>query len=333
MEKDRRPTIVDVAKEAGVSRSLVSLVLQNPEKVSEHRKAAVHVAMQKLGYRPNRAARSLIQQRSDTIGVLVSDLRNPFYTEVLDGIEAKAREHDLRVLLADGGRDRDREKTVAETFIELRTDGIIAIAPRLSTNDLSEIARVTATVVVARPGRRPTRTSSVHTDDDVGIELAIDHLWQLGHRRIAHVSGGTSPGARAREAAYLRAMAKRDATDVRVVQAEPDESGGYQAGLTLLDTSARPTAIVASNDYAALGLLHAASVAGLECPRDISIVGYDNSALAQLGPISLTTVNQPRLQMGETAWLMLAELIARADARTAALTPTLVVRRTTAPPR
>lgn len=327
MDKERRPTIVDVAREAGVSRSLVSLVLQNPDKVSARRKAAVHEAMKELGYRPNRAARALAQQRTDTIGVLVSDLHNPFYTEVLDGIEELASLQDYRVLIAAGGRDRENEKRAADTFIELRTDGIIAITPRLTTAQIADIAETLPTVVVARPGKRPSRTSSVHTDDALGIDLAVEHLWQLGHRRIAHVSAGNGPGAKARESAYLESMARRGAAaDAVVVRAEPNEAGGHDGALRLLDAALVPTAVIASNDYAALGVMNAVRERGLSCPADVSIVGYDNSILSQLQPVSLTSVNQPRLRMGEIAWEMLTQLMAGDAPRTEALVPHLEVR-------
>ena len=330
MEKKRRPTIVDVAREAGVSRSLVSLVLQNPDKVSARRKADVHAAMKTLDYRPNRAARALAQQRTDTIGLLVSDLHNPFYTEVLDGIEQLAGAQGYRVLIATGGRDRDNEKHAADTFIELQVDGIIAITPKLTTEEIGNIAEILPTVVVARPGKRPPRTSSVHTDDTIGIDLAVEHLWQLGHRHIAHVSAGSGPGAKARESAYLSSMTRRGAAaDAVVVRAEPNEAGGHDGAITLLDRPAVPTAVIASNDYAALGVMEAARERAMSVPADISIVGYDNSILSQLQPISLTSVNQPRLRMGEIAWEMLTQLMAGEPPRTEALMPHLEVRRST----
>jgi DNA-binding LacI/PurR family transcriptional regulator len=331
---DRRPTIVDVARAAGVSRSLVSLVLQNPAKVSPTRKAAVHEAMRTLGYRPNRAARSLAQRRTDTIGVLVSDLHNPFYTEVLDGIEEIAVQSGYQVLIAAGGRNSENEKGAADTFIELRTDGIIMITPRLTNRQIGDFASLIPTVVVGRPGVRPPHCSSVHTDDAAGIELALDHLWQLGHRRIAHVSAGDGPGAKARESGYLEAMRRRGLGDaVHVARAEPNESGGYHGALELLNSGSRPTAIVASNDFAAVGVLSALAELGLSSPHDVSVVGYDNSILAHLQPVSLTSVNQPRIEMGRAAAEMLRALVGGEKSTTAALLPSLVIRKTTAAPR
>ncbi len=253
---ERRPTIVDVAREAGVSRSLVSLVLQNPDKVSPVRKQAVHDAMKRLGYRPNAAARTLAQRRTDTIGVLVSDLHNPFYTEVIDGISQVTETLGLRTLIASGGLDPKAERAAANTFIELRVEGMIMITPRLTNQEIADIAALCPTVVVGRPGERPAGCSRVHTDDAIGIGLALDHLVGLGHERIAHVSAGDNPGARAREAAYRDAMVRLDLErNIEVVKAAPNQEGGYDGArelLTLTDAvrqlDLRPAAAGADDD-------------------------------------------------------------------------------------
>lgn len=331
---ERRPTILDVAREAGVSRSLVSLVLQNPEKVSAARKEAVRQAMRKLGYRPNAAARTLAQRRTDTVGVLISDLHNPFYTEVIDGIEAVMAEQGLRTLIASGGRDPARERAAGNTFIEHRVEGIIMITPRLTNDDIADIGAVIPTVVVGRPGERPAGCSRVHTDDALGIGLALDHLVGLGHERIAHVSAvGDNPGARARAAAYRERMAALGLERfIEVVDADPNQEGGYAAARELLELRPRPTAIVASNDFTAVGVLGAVAAAGLRCPDDVSVVGYDNTIFAQLEPVRMTTVNQPRRLMGETAATLLRDQIAGHGTSAVALEPELVARVTSGAP-
>lgn len=330
---ERRPTIVDVAREAGVSRSLVSLVLQNPDKVSPARKQAVHDAMARLGYRPNAAARTLAQRRTDTIGVLVSDLHNPFYTEVIDGIAQVTDALGYRTLIASGGRDPKAERAAANTFIELRVEGLIMITPRLSNEEIADVAALCPTVVVGRPGERPAGCSRVHTDDVIGIGLALDHLVSLGHERIAHVSAGDNPGARAREAAYRDAMVRLGLESrVEVVKATPNQEGGYDGARELLALTEPPTAIMASNDFVALGVLGAVSDAGLRCPEHVSVVGYDNSIFAQLQPVRLTTVNQPRRLMGETAATLLRDQLAGLGTSAVALEPELVARSTSGPP-
>lgn len=333
MSVERRPTIVDVAREAGVSRSLVSLVLQNPEKVGAVRKQAVHDAMARLGYRPNAAARTLAQSRTDTLGVLISDLHNPFYTEIIDGIEEEAAAGGLRTLIASGGRDPQRERDAANTFVELRVEGLILLTPRLTTDEIAALGATLPTVVVGRPGEQPVGCGHVHTDDRAGIGLALDHLADLGHTRIAHVSAGDNPGARAREAAYREWMAHRGLErEVDVVNAEPNQDGGRAAAIELLARPSRPTAILASNDFVAVGILGAAHEAGVAVPEQLSIVGYDNSIFAQLEPVQLTTINQPRSLMGETAARLLRAQASGEPASAVALQPELVIRATSGPP-
>lgn len=333
MSAERRPTIVDVAREAGVSRSLVSLVLQNPEKVSAKRQQAVREAMARLGYRPNAAARTLAQRRTDTVGIIISDLHNPFYTEIIDGIDADATAHGLRTLIASGGRDPRRERDAANTFIELRVEGLILLTPGLATADLAEIGATLPTVVVGRPGEQPAGCGHVHTDDHAGIGLAIDHLVGLGHARIAHVSAGDNPGARAREAAYRDWMTQRGlASHIDVVRAAPNQDGGREAARELFARAARPTAIMASNDFVAVGVLGAAHEAGVAVPEQLSIVGYDNSIFAQLEPVQLTTINQPRSLLGATAARLLREQVAGGASTAVALQPELVRRATSGPP-
>ncbi|MCP2635451.1 LacI family transcriptional regulator [Microbacterium sp. HD4P20] len=328
----RRPTMSDVAREANVSRSLVSLVLQHPEKVGDKRKRAVHDAMRRLGYRPNAAARQLASQRTDTFGVLVSDLHNPFYTEVIDGILEAAEDFRHQVLIASGERDPSKEKAAAEAFAELRAEGVILITPTMSTEDIEAIALAVPTVIVGRPGPRPVGTGRVLTDDERGVRVALDHLLALGHREIGFVAAGENPGARAREDAFLAAMTGVGLADrAHIASAAPNQEGGYAAGREMLTAARRPTAILASNDLAALGVLGAAADLNLRWPTDLSVVGYDNTILAQLQPIALTSVNQPRRLMGRTATTLLRDLTRGGEPSSVTLDPELVVRSTTGP--
>ena len=171
----------------------------------------------------------------------------------------------------------------------------------------------------------------MRTDDDAGIALAIGHLVSLGHERIAHVSAGDNPGAIARQAAYRAEMSQRGLREhIHVATAQPTQEGGFDGARELLSQEERPTAIVASNDFAALGVLGAVQAMGLSCPDDVSVVGYDNSIFAQLEPVQLTTINQPRFRMGEEVARVLREQVAGGAVGDVALEPQLVVRRTTA---
>lgn len=302
--------------------------------VSRESRDAVLAAAEELGYRPNAAARSLVQRRSFNVGVLVSDLHNPFFAEIIDGIEAAAAAGGYRMLIATGNRDRGAEAHALETLLELRTDGVILLSPRLAPPLVARAGRSVPVAVVASPMRVP-RVDVVVNDDVRGAELAIKHLAGLGHRRIAMVDGGDGAGAAERRCGYEAAMRRLGLGDlIRVAAGDYTEEGGYSGARHLLRLHPRPTAIFASNDLAAVGALDAVEEAGLGVPADVSLVGYDNTALASLRHISLTTVHQPRRQIGEMAMKAVLRRIERnrARAKRLVLEPRLVSRQTTGPP-
>jgi DNA-binding LacI/PurR family transcriptional regulator len=329
------PTILDVARRAGVSKSLVSLVMRGSAMVKEDKRAAVLRAADELGYRPNAAARSLVRQRSSLIGVMLSDLHNPYFTEVVDGIEREAIAAHYRALFNTGSRIADRESEAVETLLQLRTDGLILAGSVLPNRIIEAAAERVPVVVVARPSRS-LLVDSVTNDDRAGARLAVAHLADLGHRDIAHVDGGSGAGAAARRSGYAQAMEQRGlAAHVRVVAGAFTEEGGSSGIASLLAKGRPPTAVFVANDLAAVGALHALEEHGLEVPGDVSLVGYDNIALAALGHIDLTTIDQPRREIGATAVHLLLERLRgeRSRARHVLIPPGLVVRGTTAPPR
>jgi DNA-binding LacI/PurR family transcriptional regulator len=329
-----RTTILDVAAKAGVSKSLVSLVMQGAENVSEEKRNRVLAAAEELGYRPNAAARSLVRRRSNLFGVLLSDLHNPFFAEVIDGVQAEAAERGYRAIICSGDRVERSEEQALETLLELRMDGLILASPVLDMDVIAKASDELPTVLVARHAGVPT-VDSVANDDRSGAELAINHLVQCGHQRIAHIDGGQGAGALERRLGYENAM-RRAGLDrhIHVVQASFTEDGGRQGAKALLECEQMPTAIFASNDLAAVGALGFLADKGIRVPEDISIVGYDNTALASLRHINLTTVNQPRPDMGRAAVTLLLERLEsrREIAQHLLIPPTLVVRGTTAPP-
>jgi DNA-binding LacI/PurR family transcriptional regulator len=327
------PTIHDVAELAGVSKSVVSRVLRGNGSVSAASRDAVMRAARSLGYRPNAVARSLVQGRTSNVGVLVSDLHNVFFAEILDGIDAVAGGAGYRMLIVTGNRDADAEAAALETLLQLRTDGVILVGPRLPAEVVSGAGRQVPLAVVGNPRRVP-RADGIVNDDVRGAELAVEHLAALGHTRIAMIDGANGAGAAERRAGYEAAMRRLGLGDrIRVAAGDFTEDGGYGGALRLLEGSP-PTAILASNDQAAVGALTALEEAGLDVPRDISLVGYDNTALASLRQISLTTIDQPRRQLGEMAMKAVLRRIERPDARTRRLVlePELVVRATTGSP-
>jgi DNA-binding LacI/PurR family transcriptional regulator len=330
--KGTRPaTLEDVAREAGVSRALVSLVMRQKPQVSQERRRRVLAAAAALGYRPNAMARSLASRHTNTVGVLLNDLHNPFFAEIADGIERVARDRGYRILLSTGSRKRGREEAALEAFLEYRVDGLILVSTLLSAPKISQAATLAPVTLVSHTLRAPG-VDSVLTDDVYGAELAVAYLIELGHRRIVHIDGGRNPGSRPRRQGYERAM---DAAGLKglVVPGDFSEGSGAEAAGQLLKLPRLPTAVLTSNDMAAAGAMDRLAEAGYSIPRDISIVGYDNTSLAQLRQVSLTTVNQPREEMGRLAMQTVLERIegGRTEAVSHVTAPTLVVRRSSGP--
>ena len=330
-----KPTITDVARRAGVSKSLVSLVMRGADHVSPERRQAVNKAAAELGYRPNAMARSLVQRRTHLVGVMVSDLHNPFFADVVAGIQEQAARTGYKVLVNSGNRAAAREADAMETLLQLRADGIILGSPVLDDEVIGRASREVPIVLVGREAHGPA-VDSVTNDDRAGAEVAVEHCVSLGHRRIAHIDGGHGAGAPARRHGYEAAMKRLGLGDlVSVVSGTYTEEGGHTGCLLLLAQTPRPTAIFAANDLAAIGALNAIEESGLKVPDDVSLVGYDNTSLAALRHISLTTIHQPRLEMGQLALSTLLERIDqdREEPRRVVLSPSLVVRASTAPPR
>jgi len=323
----------DVAKEAGVSRALVSLVMREAPNVSDTRRKAVLSAASKLGYRPNVLARNLASQHTHTIGVVINDFHNPFFAEALDGIQAGGSESGYRIILGNGCRSRSGEAQAIETLIDYRVDAMIVIGPRLATANIVAVAESLPIVTVGRAVRSQA-VFTVNNNDAVGARLAVDHLLGLGHTDIAHIDGGAGAGAAPRRAGYERAMAAAGLQKmVRVVRGDFTEASGAYAAEQLLGSGRRPTAVFAANDQSAIGALGVMVSRGLSVPGEISLVGYDNIAISASRHLLLTTIDQPRTSMGRVACRLAVE---RIEGRSASVVhhvvePSLVERSTTGP--
>ena len=327
-----RPTIRDVALKAGMSKSLVSLALSGSPKVSPASRERIEKAAADLGYRPNATARSLSVRRSKTIGVLILDLHNPVFAEILDGVQSEVRQFGFKTMLVTGGDNPSLEQEEIEKLLEFQVEGLILISHRLSHEVLQKFAAEVPTVVVTRDDFAGSGIDTVRNDDVAGARLAVDHLVSLGHRRIVCLNGGDNPVSHLRAQGYSEAMTAHSLVDqIHVVPGGLTESGGYKAAETALVLG--PTALVVANDIAAIGAIAAVENAGHRVPENISVIGYDGISLGGLRRISLTTIAQPLAQLGRWSAERILGRIAdpSGTAHHDLLASELVVRGTTGP--
>lgn len=342
-----RPTMADVATRAGVSRTLVSFILDGKPGASEETRQRVLAVAQEIGYRPDSAARLLARGRSRTLGVLM-DVRQLFEAELVTGIYPAAERLGYEVLLSANLPDRD-ESVPIEALLSHRCGSLILLGPSSGVDELRTLAARVPVVVVGRRldesagsvessrERSSAGLATVRTDDTKGIHDAVGYLVELGHRDIHHVDGGKDPGSADRRKAYRAAMRSHGLLkQAKVIPGAHDEAAGTAAAQVILASDTRPTAVLAGNDRCALGLLDGLSRAGVEVPGDISLIGYDDSHLSDNPRIDLTTVHQDAAELAQHAVQLAIAMLDegnRDDAeRDVVLQPRLVIRGTTAPP-
>ncbi|WP_105974276.1 LacI family DNA-binding transcriptional regulator [Streptomyces geranii] len=338
----RRITIVDVARHAQVSVTSVSKVLRNAYGASPEMQEKVRRAIDELGFRPHAGARGLRGQ-TYTIGVMLPDIRNPFFPEILDGITASLKDTEYQVLLGPGCNGEKEEARVTEAMLDRGMDGLVLVAPVSPRAHLDHVGTAVPTVVVGRHGTSPAY-DTVTDDDMAGAAQVVAHLAGLGHRRIAHIDHHETDPTRLMEMpnahranGYRLAMRAHGLEEwINVVATSYTQQGGYEGTRQLLALPAadRPTAVFAGADVVAMGVLEAVAEAGLSVPDDLSVAGYDNTTFAAFGPVSLTSVDQAGREMGRNAVRLLLERIAdRGRPSTkVTLSPTLVPRRSTTRP-
>jgi len=324
--------MADVAERVGVSRALVSLVFRNQPGASQETRERVHRAAEELGYRPDSAARLLASGRSRTLGVLVT-VHQPFQADLVEGIYPEAERLGYDVLLSATAPSRGERRAV-EALLSHRCEALILLGADADAPELEEWARRVPTVMIGRrlPG---IQVDCVHSAETKGVRQAVDYLVELGHRDIVHIDGGRGAGAADRRRGYLAAMRRHGLGEwARVIPGAHDEQAGIDAGQQLLAEDRLPTAVLAGNDWAAMGLLHALGRAGVDVPGQLSVVGYDDSHLSHLSRIDLTTVRQDADRLAEHAVRLVVGRLEdpTLPVRTTVLEPKLVVRGTTAPP-
>jgi LacI family transcriptional regulator len=324
-------TIKDVARAAGVSASTVTRALSNPEMVNPATRERVRQTAAALGYQPNRAARGLITGRTGNLGLLVPDLANPFFPSIVKGVQARAHESDYAVFLVDTDEDATAEAGLVRKLSK-QVDGLILCSPRMAEEELRTILGETPVVLVNRRVGRVPSVTPAFTD---AMRQAVSHLTALGHRRIAYVAGPRSSWANRERVRSLRAVIDTSNTElVEIGNVTPQFPGGVAAADQVLATGV--SAVIAYNDLVALGLLHRFAARGVAVPADISLLGFDDIALAEMVHPSLTTVALPKEQSGRAAVDLLLQLLEQPDRATAVrreLPTQLMVRGSTGPAR
>jgi DNA-binding LacI/PurR family transcriptional regulator len=327
-----RPRLEDVAAAVGLSAASVSLVLRGAPGPSAATRERVLEAAARLGYRPDRAASSLASRRSRLIGVMM-DVLNTYHGELVADLDEAAERAGYDVVLSTVTRGRDERRAV-ETLTDSRCEALVLLGPEAPDELLAALGRQLPVAVIGRP-LQAAGVDVVRAADDDGVGAAVDHLVGLGHTGIGYVDGGGGTIATARRGGYERAMRRHGlAGRARVVPGDHTEEAGSRAGRVLTGAGTLPTAVVTFNDRVAVGLLDTLTRAGLDVPRDVSVIGYDDSPLARLAHIGLTTVSQNSRELTGHAVAALVERLegTRTEAREVVLPPRLVVRTTTAPP-
>ena len=322
-------TIRDVARRAEVSVATVSRALNGLENVSEQTRNKVADAIRELGYVPHAGARSLSLSRSNAIGVVLPDLHGEFFSEIVRGMDREASRHGYLLLLSNL-HGRKQQAVLALQAMRGRVDGLVVMAPQLSEPELAQAlpAGLPALLINTRTeeGGRP----SIHLDNGAGSRRVVDHLVQLGRKRIVHIRGPEGNiDAQERAQAFHDACAKKGVHG-EVVPGDFAEQSGGAAIEALLKKGGRFDAVFAANDNMAIGALQALRNAGLKVPQDVAVVGFDDIPLAK--HLGLTTVRVRIAELGERALARLLTIVGQADDGGDELhAPELVVRTTTDP--
>ena len=334
-KRGARITIVDVARHAGVSVASASKVLREAPGVSDSMRERVKESMEALSYRPHRPARGM-RGRTYTVGMIVSDIENPFISLLQIGMANVLAQQGYEILIAPGGVSATSQRVVMNALIDHQMDGIVLVSPRASDGELETFASEVPVVLVGRHSSSST-LDSVSGDDELGAKLVVDHFVSLGHDRVAFVthhneSDDPSFPETLRMNGFRRAMAAHGLEGI-VIRGAWSLEGGREAARLVSRITPPPTAVHAGADIVAFGMISELWERGLAAPDAFALAGYDNSPTAAIGPISLTTVDQSGLEMGSIAAELLLERISgRTESRHKLITPFLVVRSSSKPP-
>ncbi len=323
-----RVSIKDIAKAAGVSHSTVSRALSDSSLVSSETRDRIRQIAQDLGYSPNAMARGLVTQQTRTIGVIVTTIADPFIGEVVRGIEEVAADNSYRVFLATSHSDPLREVNLVKGFREWRVDGVIVASSRVGALYIPLLNEIGVPVVLINSQQEGPYVHSVTVDNIQGAELATRHLLSLGHRTIGYMGGPADHSShRDRLAGYRRALSDAGISfDPSLVLPGNGRADSGKNISNLLAHSPVATAVFCYNDLTAIGVVHALTRRALRVPGDLSVVGFDDIEFASYVDPPLTTIHQPKDEMGRLATRMLMDLLTGHEVANVKVPGELVVR-------
>jgi DNA-binding LacI/PurR family transcriptional regulator len=328
-------TVRDVAERAQVATATVSRVINGSPHVSEQLRSRVLRAIQELNYVPDRAARNLRTRTARVIGLIVSDIRNPFSSEISAGVEDAAYARGYTVLLGNTNLDRARERLYFETLLAERAAGVVVMPTGKRSDTCRQLVRSGIPVVAIDRAFTSPKTDVVLLDNRLGAALAVDHLTALGHGRIAMLAGSSSVQTNAERIDGFQQALRGHGIELcsdMIRESIPDPSQAQTEATALLKT--RPTAVVVGSNVVMLGVLQALRALRLKMPDDVSVIAFDDPPWAVALPVRLTVIGQPTFEIGATATKLLLERIGGSDAppREIRLPPELRVRESTGPP-
>lgn len=302
-------SIKDVASRAGVSIATVSHVLNGTRSTRPHTRDRVLEAIQDLGYSQNLAARNLARGRSSLLGLIISDIRNPFFPEITSAFQDEALRQEMDAVVLNTNYDPERTLNAVKRLVGLQVPGVAILTSQIEPAAAEMLPRAGVASVFLDLGRVDQNISDIALNYEQGIGAALRHLVELGHRQIGYIGGPVElPSVARRKRAFMDSAAQLGIEPCRVIDSDFTVKGGYSACSALLQGQ-RPTAIVTGNDLTAIGVMHSAWDAGLRVPEHLSVVGFDDIVFSEYTQPALTTVAVPRKEIGRLAFQALWEMI------------------------
>lgn len=298
----KKTTIIDISRESGFSKSTVSKVLRNKPFVKHSTKEKILEIIKRLGYQPDEIARSLVTGKTiNSIGLIISDITNPFFPDVALGVEAEAKKRNCNMILCNAHYDEAEEEKYINILIRNRAVGILLATPKLKDKNINRLLEINYPFVLVTRKVEGLKTNIVTVDHFKASKMAVNYLIQKGHRKIAHFSGVEKFYGMVRRMEGYKAALKENGIGVDnklIFNSAISIEGGYNSANELLKLKEKPTAIFATEDLIAIGAMECLKDHGYRVPEDMSVMGYDNIKITALKAINLTTVNQPKFDIG-----------------------------------